>query len=150
MPITFAPPSLTNKTQIAGFQGDVRTAALNNGGYVSAWESNISGTSTVHFQRHDALGNRVGAVTEVVTTGSIENQLYDIAVSANGTFSILTRGRIGNLNSDHRLVVQSFSDTTGGPTAAPTILNTAGLSPFGISGGQLLVNPSIIPSFFLV
>ena len=61
MPITFTTPLLTNKTQIAGFQGDVRTAALNNGGYVSAWESNISGTSTVHFQRHDALGNRVGA-----------------------------------------------------------------------------------------
>ncbi len=36
MPITFTTPLLTNKTQIAGFQGDVRTAALNNGGYVSA------------------------------------------------------------------------------------------------------------------
>ena len=149
MPITFAIPSLTNKTQIAGFQGDVRTAALNNGGYVSAWESGISGTYTVYFQRHDALGNHVGAVTEVVTTGSIENQLYDIAVATNGTFSILTRGRIGNLSSDHRLVVQSFSETTGGPTAAPTVLNTAGLSPLGISGGQLLVNPAVAGSLIV-
>jgi Ca2+-binding RTX toxin-like protein len=149
MPIAFAAPALTNTTQIAGFQGDVRTAALSNGGYVSAWESGISGTYTVYFQRHDALGNRVGAATEVVTAGSIENQLYDIAVADNGTFSILTRGRIGNLFSDQRLVVQSFFETTGGPTAAPAVLNTAGLSPNGFYGGQLLVNPAAAGSLIV-
>lgn len=47
--ITFTPVTITNNGQPAGTQTDVRTAALGNGGYVSAWTRFVAGTSNVSF-----------------------------------------------------------------------------------------------------
>ena len=83
MPIAFTAPTLTNTSQFGGRQDDVRTVGLSSGGYVVAWESTVGVIQTVHFQRFDALGNQVGAQTQVDVAGSTNAELFDIVATAD-------------------------------------------------------------------
>lgn len=137
MPIFFSPPVLSNTSQIAGNQTDVRIAGLANGGFVVAWQSFGGGPSNVFFQRYDATGAQVGALTQVLNPASANMILRDIAVAEDGTFSILTQGSISSLFSDPRLFVSSFFAGTGGPSGPQALLNVTGLGG-GITGAQLV------------
>lgn len=141
MSIAFTAPALVNTTQIGGSQKDVRTATLADGGYVVAWQSSAGFQTTVHFQRHDALGNTLGAMTQVATPGALYEELRDIVASADGTFSILTQTSVGPFFTDLRMTVSSFFGTTGGPTSLSVVTNLGGLGPTGFIGGQLLPDP---------
>lgn len=142
MPFNFTPPVVTNQTQLGGQQTNVRTLGLNNGGYVVVWESTTGLTGTnVFFQRYDALGNQVGAMTQVPNSTSQGMFLQDMASTDDGRFTILTKGAVGANLADQRLFAQSYVDGTGLPAAPPLTIN---LSAFGTNAvnGQLLPDPA--------
>ena len=146
MSIAFTAPTLTNTSQFGGRQDDVRTVGLSSGGYVVAWESTVGVIQTVHFQRYDALGNQVGAQTLVDVAGSTNAELFDIVATADGTFTILTDIQLGAGLVNERLALHSWFSTTGGPTAAPTVLNLTVLGPNGIAGAQLTPDSTAVNS----
>jgi Ca2+-binding RTX toxin-like protein len=146
MPIAFTAPTLSNTSQFGGRQDDVRTVGLSTGGYVVAWESTVGVVQTVHFQRYDALGNQVGARTQVDVAGSTNAELFDIVATADGTFTILTDIQLGAGLANERLALHSWFGTTGGPTAAPTVLNLTVLGPNGIAGAQLTPDSTAVNS----
>ena len=146
MPIAFTAPTLSNTSQFGGRQDDVRTVGLSTGGYVVAWESTVGVVQTVHFQRYDALGNQVGAQTQVDVAGSTNAELFDIVATADGTFTILTDIQLGTGLVNERLALHSWFSTTGGPTAAPTVLNLTVLGPNGIAGAQLTPDSTAVNS----
>ena len=59
MAIATSPITLVNSSQLGGSQNAVQTAALANGGYVTAWTTDVGGQKDVIFQRFDASGNKV-------------------------------------------------------------------------------------------
>jgi hypothetical protein len=142
MTITFTTPTLANTAQIGGNQTNAQTVALNNGGYVVAWESSFGGAINTFFQRYDALGVQVGAVTQIANPSQQVMLLRDIAVAGDGTFTIVTQGRIGPSFADERLFVSSFSETTGALSGATALLNLTALGPGGTIGAQLVPNPA--------
>ncbi len=146
MPIAFTAPTLSNTSQFGGRQDDVRTVGLSTGGYVVAWESTVGVVQTVHFQRYDALGNQVGAQTQVDVAGSTNAELFDIVATADGTFTILTDIQLGAGLLNERLALHSWFSTTGGPTAAPTVLDLTVLGPNGITGAQLTPDSTAVNS----
>lgn len=143
MPIPFMAPTITNATQLAGSQFEVRTAGLPNGGYVVAWQSSGGGPFNVFFQRYDAAGAQVGARTQITNPSSVGMFLRDIAVGKDGTFSVLTEGAVGPAFADVRLFVSSFFAGTGGPSGPPALLNLTAFSPFGVSGAQLVPGTAV-------
>ncbi len=138
--ISFSAPVITNATQQGGTQNEVKTVALANGGYVSAWNSFVGSNTEVVFQRFDALGNQVGGPTQFANGTGRSQCLQDIATTADGQFTILTQGEVGPLNADDRLFVQSFAGSTGAASAQLT-LNLSAFGPNGTFSGQLLANP---------
>lgn len=140
MPVTLtAVPTIVNTSQLGGNQTQVRTAALANGGFVVAWQSDFGSTSTVFFQRFDETGAKVGSTTQVAKpTGNTAMSLRDIAVADDGTFTILSMGGTTVFAADQRVFVDSYSDTTGLSNGPQIALNLTALGPNGIANTQLV------------
>jgi Ca2+-binding RTX toxin-like protein len=81
---------LVNTTTLNGQTGSVVTA-LQNGGYVIAWEDELDFVTdgVVKFQRFDALGNKVGLETTVPVPDG-EGTQFDVSIAtlSNGNFVI--------------------------------------------------------------
>lgn len=139
--ITFTPVTISNAGQQAGSQTDVRTAALANGGYVSAWNNFVAGVNNVIFQRFDAQGNPEGAATQFANSTGQPMRLADIETTGDGRFSILTLGAVGGALADQRMFVQSFVGSSG--AALPQlVIDVSALGPNGIPTAQLLADPA--------
>ena len=150
MSISFSTPVISNASQLGGNQQNVHTAGLANGGSVVAWQSDVGGLNNTFFQRYDALGVPVGALTVVQNTTAQNMFLRDIAVENDGTFSILTQGNVGPIVADQRLFVTSYSDATGAQSGAQASLNLSAFGPNGISGAQLLPDTGAVGSLIVV
>ena len=147
--ITFTPVALSNSTQQAGTQTDIQTVALAHGGYVSVWNNFFSGVNGVFFQRFDAQGNPVGAVTQFANTTGQPMRLADIETTADGRFSILTQGAVGVTGADARLFVQSFVGSSG--AALPQlVVNVTTLGPVGTLSAQMLADPASATTLVVV
>lgn len=150
MPISFASPSLSNTAQLGMNQSNVRTAALENGGYVVAWQTDSLSQVSTFFQLFDAQGAAVGAMTQVPNPTGRGMVLQDIAVAGDRTFSILTSGFIGPLSTDQRLFVSSFFGTTGGPTGPAAQVNLVPVAASGFNSAQLVADPLTASSLIVV
>ena len=116
--------SIVNSTLLGGKQDAVQTVALANGGYVTAWNTDIGGQKDVIFQRFDSSGNPVGGPVLANTTVAGNQVLRDIAVTADGNFTLVwTDG----LNATTR----SFNGTTGAAASAETSTAVTGTSATG-------------------
>ena len=94
-------------------QGNPSIAALNDGGYVIAWDSNFqdSGTAGVYFQRFDASGNTVGAETKVNTYVTGNQERPSVAALADGGFVVTWQDNSQDGNG-YGIYAQRF-DATG-------------------------------------
>ena len=72
MPITFTPPTLTNTSQIGGNQTNTRTIALDNGGYVVAWQGSFGGGVNCYFQRGMSAMNLIVEFVPIARRDSME------------------------------------------------------------------------------
>ncbi len=118
MAITSTDIITVNTTTLGGKQDAVQTVALANGGFITAWNTDIGGQKDVMFQRFDSSGNPVGAATLANTALPGDQVLRDIVVTGNGDFSLVwTTGKT--------VTARSF-DSSGNPVSAETSINVTG------------------------
>ena len=118
MAITSTDVITVNTTALGGKQDAVQTVALANGGFITAWNTDIGGQKDVMFQRFDSSGNPVGGPVMANATGAGDQVLRDIVVTADGDFSLVwTTGKM--------VTARSF-DSSGNPVSAETSINVTG------------------------
>ena len=125
-----------NTTALGGNQDGAVTVALAGGGYVTAWNTDLTGNNKdVVFQRFDAAGNAVGGPVTANATTTGDQVLTDIVATADGNFTLAwTKGTT--------VTTRSFDGAAGAATSAE--INTVVLQALKENGesvrrGDLLV-----------
>ena len=158
MAITLTATETVNTSGLGGTQNNVQTAALANGGYVVAWNTDLGGQKDILFQIYDAAGNQVGGPTacqcRALTTG--DQLITDIIGTDDGHFVLAFTDSANPTN----VVVRSYDEVTGVQTGTNTVTVT-GTSATGAqllattasrfevvsSGTRAAIRPSTKPSF---
>ncbi|MGV3551574.1 Ig-like domain-containing protein [Rhizobium sp.] len=127
---TFGTETRVN-TASSDYQGDPSVAALDDGGWVVAWNSTgqDGNESGIYLQRYDASGARVGSETLVNTTVINDQQEAEITGLADGGWVVtwVSRGQEDPFNANEQFnygVYQQQFDKNGNKIGGEILVNS--------------------------